>query len=96
MSRSARHPTAASASPGHITLPGHGGAQPGDAHDLLHRGDLLGQDLLPGRGGLVRAAASGGGQRPDPAAAFQPGQRPVQGARLHATPLKPAMSAMIV
>jgi hypothetical protein len=63
--------------------PGHGSAQPGDLHDLLHGGDLFRQDLLPGRGDLVGAAALGGGQRPDPAAALQPGQRPIQGARLH-------------
>jgi hypothetical protein len=58
-------------------------------HDLLHRGDLLGQDLLPRRGDLIRAAAPGGGQRPDPAAAFQPGKRAVQGARRCPRPRAP-------
>ena len=76
--------------------PGHGGAQPGDTHDPLHRRDLLGQDLLSGRGDLGgTAGALVGSQRPDPAAlpaATAPRTRcPAPSGRR----LNPATSAMI-
>ena len=75
--------------------PGHGGAQPGDPDDLLHRGDLLGQDLLPGRSDLVRAAALGGGQRPRPARRSSRASAPYKVPGSMRIPLKPAMSVMI-
>ena len=80
---------------GFIAGSGGGGALAADADDLLHRPQLLGQDLLAGGGDLIRAAAppaASGRIQPrrssrDSAPYKVPGSRP--------TPLNAAMSVMI-